>query len=122
MNSNRVAGVFGSARPGRNHETLEGNLGRFFGRHLVVADDQRLGPQLTQVLDQVVGEGVVVVEDQNEHEQTLDARRHQTPDANSAIVSRHQEPGGDRHQPAEQPVLGKLRRQNGRSLPGLQRP
>src|SRR5919202_191141 len=38
-----------------------------FGCDLVVAPDQDLGPELTQILDQVVREGVVVVYNEDPH-------------------------------------------------------
>jgi hypothetical protein len=78
---NRVAGILGNAWAGGNHESFERNFGCFLGCHLVVADHQRLSPEFTQVLNEVVGERVVVVEDEDKHgNQTLDVRR-QTPDA-----------------------------------------
>ncbi len=41
--------------------------GDLLGRDLVVAPDEDLGPELAEVLDQVVREGVVVVYDENPH-------------------------------------------------------
>ena len=42
-------------------------LGYFLGRDLVVAPDEDLGPELAEVLDQVVSEGVVVVYNEDPH-------------------------------------------------------
>jgi hypothetical protein len=38
-----------------------------FGRDLVVAPDEDLGPELAEVLDQVVRKGVVIVYDEDPH-------------------------------------------------------
>ena len=59
------AAVFGAARPGGDEDGV-GPL-RPDALHVdgVVAEDEGIGPELAQLLDQVVDEGVVVVDDQD---------------------------------------------------------
>ena len=62
---NSDSGFLGRARAGREHDPLRTHglhLGR---RHLVVAPHLDLRPQFTQILHQVVGKRIVVVEDEN---------------------------------------------------------
>ena len=57
----------GRAGTGRDDEAVRTTLQQLWHRRLVVAHDLDLRPQLAQVLDEVVGEGVVVVDDQDAH-------------------------------------------------------
>jgi hypothetical protein len=63
----RGAGLLRRARTGRDHYPIWVELEDLFRRDLVVAPDEYLPAQLPEVLDQVVREGVVVVDDQNPH-------------------------------------------------------
>jgi hypothetical protein len=58
------AGVLRSAGAGRDEDAVGMQGFDFGGGELVVAADDHLGAQLAHVLDEVVGEGVVVVEDE----------------------------------------------------------
>ena len=58
------------ARTGRDHYPVRMELGDLFGRDLVVAPHEYLGPELPEILDQVVRKGVVVVYDEDPHEQS----------------------------------------------------
>jgi hypothetical protein len=60
----RHPGLVGRARPGRDNYILGLELGDPVQRDLVIAVHRHLLPQLAQVLHQVVGEGVVVVDHQ----------------------------------------------------------
>ncbi len=64
----RVPGVLGGSRAGGDDEAVGGVLfeGLLRSEHIVAQDD-RIGAELTQVLDQVEGERVVVVEDEDLH-------------------------------------------------------
>jgi hypothetical protein len=64
-NLNGNARFVGRARSGRDD-----NVGRFkfadsFGRDGIVPENENFSPQLTEILDEVVGETVVVVNDHN---------------------------------------------------------
>src|SRR5688572_13566671 len=61
----RDAGVLRAARSGRDEDLLRRHGLDLTDRDLVVASDAELRAQLAQVLDQVVGERVVVVDDEN---------------------------------------------------------
>jgi hypothetical protein len=50
------------ARPGRNHDSLRLHFCNFIDRYRVVAHGFHFRPQFTQVLHQVVSEGVIVVD------------------------------------------------------------
>ena len=65
---NRNPGLRRSTGSGRDHEALRPPGEQFLDAGLVVAHNLNLAPQLTQVLDQVVGEGIVVVDHQNVHQ------------------------------------------------------
>ena len=63
----RVSGVFRRARPRRDHESV-GFEERCIGSgEFVVSDHNRFGPQLAEILHEVVGERVVVVDYENPH-------------------------------------------------------
>ena len=59
------AGIIWSSRPGRDHDAVEPR--QLVDRDLVVAEHGRLGAELRHVLDEVVGERVVVVDHRNAH-------------------------------------------------------
>src|ERR687884_1418086 len=61
------AGLLRRARTRRDDYPVRVELEGLFGCDLVVAPDQDLGPELTQILDQVVREGVVVVYNEDPH-------------------------------------------------------
>ncbi len=66
--ADRLAGdprLGGRAGAGRDDEAVGAALQQLADLGLVVADHLELGAELTQVLDQVVGEGVVVVDDED---------------------------------------------------------
>ena len=52
------------AGPGRDHHSRDAHRSDFIDCDLVVAPDDRTLTKLAQVLDEVVGEGIVVVEDE----------------------------------------------------------
>ena len=60
------SGFMRSARPGRDHDFLGAHRFDFVDCDLIVAANFDLSPQLSQVLDQVVGERIVIVEDENQ--------------------------------------------------------
>ena len=60
----RNAGLVGGAGAGRHHQAVGLARGDFFQRDFVVAEDFDLGTQLAKVLDDVVGEAVVVIDHQ----------------------------------------------------------
>src|SRR5690606_761669 len=62
-----VPGVLRRTGAGRDDHVVEGTQQAGRPRDLVVADDDRLGAALREVLHQVVGERVVVVDDQRAH-------------------------------------------------------
>jgi hypothetical protein len=64
----RDPGVRGSTRAGRDHQSSVTALDQLGDRRLVVADDLDLGAELAQVLDEVVGERVVVVDHEHAHQ------------------------------------------------------
>jgi len=57
------AGLGGRARPGRDDEVVGLLRHHLLDRAFVIAVDRHLGTQLPQVLDEVVGEAVIVVDD-----------------------------------------------------------
>ena len=61
----RDSGLRGSAWPRRDQDGCGTQGQGLFDRHLVIAHDRGLGAELPQVLDQVPGKGVVVVEDED---------------------------------------------------------
>ena len=61
------AGIPGGARPRRDHQPVGTPIQELRDRGLVVSDHVGVRPQLAQVLDQVVGEAVVVVDHENLH-------------------------------------------------------
>ena len=61
----RDPGLGRRAGAGRDDEAVGAALEQLADLGLVVADDLELGPELAQVLDEVVGEGVVVVDDED---------------------------------------------------------
>ena len=63
----RDTGLVGGARSGRDHAPLEGVGEQFLDARTVVADRHDLRPELPQVLHEVVGEGVVVVDHEHAH-------------------------------------------------------
>ena len=62
---NTDAGIGRHARAGRNHNSVGLEPLDLRNGDLVVAAHLRLGPQLTQVLDEVVGERVVIIENED---------------------------------------------------------
>src|SRR3954471_3393552 len=64
------AGRVGRARAGRDDDAVGAPLEQLVDRRAVVAHDVDLAAQLAQVLDEVVGERVVVVDDQDTHGQS----------------------------------------------------
>src|SRR3954467_6486068 len=66
----RHAGLVGRARPGRDDDAVEAALEQLVDARAVVAHDLELAPQLAQVLDEVVGERVVVVDHEDLHGQS----------------------------------------------------
>ena len=66
----RDPGVGGRAGPGRDHEPVGAALEQLGHLGLVVADDVDLRSQLAEVLDEVVGERVVVVDYEDLHGQS----------------------------------------------------
>ena len=60
----RHAGLVRRARPGRDHDALRRQLANLLDRQLVVARDAHVLTQLAEVLHEVVGEAVVVVDHQ----------------------------------------------------------
>ncbi|MNT40235.1 hypothetical protein D3C72_1765360 [compost metagenome] len=60
----RDAGFVRRARAGRQHQVLRRQRLDFFQRDFVVAEDLDFLPQLAEVLHEVVGEGIVVVDHQ----------------------------------------------------------
>jgi hypothetical protein len=62
--------LVGRAGAGRDDRALEAALEQLVDRGTVVAHDLELAPQLTQVLDEVVGERVVVVDHEHLHGQS----------------------------------------------------
>src|SRR5690349_15215904 len=61
----RDARVLGPSRPGRDDDALGLHLDDLLQRRRVVAHDSNVGAELPEVLHQVVGERIVVVEDEN---------------------------------------------------------
>jgi len=59
------ASFMGGTRARRNQNALRIQVGNFTDRDLVVAADNNLVPQFADVLHQVVGKGIVVVEDED---------------------------------------------------------
>src|SRR5262249_18332402 len=53
------------ARPGRDHEMAELALLRLLDRDRVVADDRELAAELAEVLREVIGERIVVVDEEH---------------------------------------------------------
>ncbi len=61
----RYSGLFRSTGAGREHNTFWLSAFYFRHRNLVVSLYPYLGSELTQVLNEVVGEGIVVIQDQD---------------------------------------------------------
>ena len=59
----RDAGLLGPSRSGRNHNVVGLGRGHRVERHRIVAHHLDHGTEFAKVLDQVVGERVVVVDD-----------------------------------------------------------
>jgi hypothetical protein len=55
----------GSARPRRNQKRLRTSRQRLPRRNRVIADNFHLGPQLHQIMDEVPGEAVIIVDDED---------------------------------------------------------
>src|SRR5687767_10679588 len=64
---NRDAGVLGTARAGRNHDPRRRQRRDLVQRDLVVAAHRHLGAELAQVLGEVEGERIVVVDQEDHH-------------------------------------------------------
>ncbi len=64
------AGVLRAAGAGRDEHRRRLEVDELVERRLVVPVDERVGPQLPQVLDEVVDERVVVVDDEDETHRT----------------------------------------------------
>lgn len=52
-------------RPGRNYDALGPEIFKFADRDLVVAANLNLGAEFSEILDQVVGKGIVIVENED---------------------------------------------------------
>src|SRR6516164_1098610 len=63
------AGLLGRARPGRQHDGVRVGSDHGFARHFVVATDLDFGAQLTEIVHQVEGEAVIIV-DQPDHRES----------------------------------------------------
>src|SRR6185369_8572977 len=61
---NRNSGIGGSTRPGRDHDSTAFTFINFIQCDRVVAEDLRIGSELAEVLHEVVGERIEVVDDQ----------------------------------------------------------
>ena len=61
----RNAGIVGRSGPRRDQEALGRARHRFAGRELIVPPHEDLGAELAQIMDDVPGEAVVVVEDED---------------------------------------------------------
>jgi hypothetical protein len=64
----RPPGVLGAAWTGGDHKTVGGQSNGVINSQRIVAVHDRIATELTEVLGEVVGERVVIVEDQNLHE------------------------------------------------------
>src|SRR5579875_3755753 len=62
----RDPGAAGCSRPGRDHNALGPQPGDFFDADLIVATHDELLAELAQILRQVVGKRIVVVDQQNQ--------------------------------------------------------
>src|SRR6266404_1194759 len=62
---NADAGILWSARPGRNHDAFRLAARDFLNRNFVIAMYFDVAAQLAKVLRQVIGERIVVIEQQN---------------------------------------------------------
>ena len=60
--------------PGGDDDSLRRELFDFGNGDLVVAHDMEVRPQLAEILDEVVGEAVVVIEDEDHDGSTVRAR------------------------------------------------
>ena len=65
----RDPGLVRGARPRRDDHPVIATEQQLLDRRVVVAHDLELGAELAQVLDEVVGEAVVVVDDEDPHGQ-----------------------------------------------------
>ena len=65
--SSEIPASFGVHGPGRDDHPVIAADQQLVDRRVVVADDLDLGAELAEVLDEVVGEAVVVVEDEDAH-------------------------------------------------------
>ena len=57
-------GLFRGARARRNDDLFRPQLRDFIGRDLVVAFDDHLRPKLSKILDEVIREGIVIIDDE----------------------------------------------------------
>src|SRR6201993_1223240 len=64
---NTDAGLVGRAWPGREDDFLRPHRFYFFDGDLVVAPHFHIRAQLSEILDQVVGKRIVIVENKNHH-------------------------------------------------------
>src|SRR5581483_4712768 len=71
------AGFMRSTRSGRHNDALRTHRLHFSYRDLIVAPDLNLLAQFTDILDKVVGEGIVVVENEDQAAKLLALRLHQ---------------------------------------------
>ena len=71
---NADASFLGGAGSGRKDDALWLEIFDLFYGQLVVAADDHLGAELTHVLHQVVGEGIVVVENEDHERHFLQCR------------------------------------------------
>ncbi len=56
------AGIIGNARPRRNHDGFRRHGERFIDADDVVSPDLNLDPQFAKIVNQVVGEAIVVID------------------------------------------------------------
>src|SRR5262245_31627589 len=59
--------VVGVARAGRDDQVTGGSCDKLIERYLIVAKDLNIRPQLAEVLDEVVGERVVIINHSNHY-------------------------------------------------------
>ncbi len=65
------ARILRRARAGRDDDALRAQRFHLGHAHLVVAAHIHLRPQFTEILDEVVGEGIVVIEDEDHQTQSV---------------------------------------------------
>src|SRR5581483_3037978 len=77
------AGFMRSTRSGRHNDALRTHRLHLSYRDLIISPDLNLLAQFTDILDKVVGEGIVVVENENQAAKLLALRLHQNTEASA---------------------------------------